>query len=222
MTATQPTRTALGQALAALREERHDTMQDMATRLGVSAAMLSRVESNERRAPMEWLERLRSAYHLGHAEVRALEDALLSSNEAHIQSRQKKRATTPFGVWLQEVRHMTGATTTDIGDLLGVSQSMVSNVARGKRTLPSRWFEPLAALYCPDEASVAALKRVFDEMKVDETVSVAGLDFDERRLVGRFARVIPQLSEQDVRAVSLWLDTLELSSRSSEGGGRDV
>lgn len=59
-----------------LRLENHELLYDMAEKLGVSSAFLSKVENGRGKPPASWKEKLISLYHLDEAEIKELDASL--------------------------------------------------------------------------------------------------------------------------------------------------
>lgn len=67
--------TDFGKALRKIRIDRQQLLKDMASRLGVSSAYLSAVETGKRRIPQDWVSKIASIYSLSRGEQDDLQDA---------------------------------------------------------------------------------------------------------------------------------------------------
>ena len=75
--------TRFGKFCRKLRIENGELLFDMAQRLGVSSAFLSKVENGKSKPPLEWKEEITSMYHLSTEQI----DELASSiNEARMKN----------------------------------------------------------------------------------------------------------------------------------------
>lgn len=75
--------TRFGKFCRKLRIENGELLFDMAQRLGVSSAFLSKVENGKSKPPMEWKEEIASMYHLSTKQV---EELAISIDEARIKN----------------------------------------------------------------------------------------------------------------------------------------
>ena len=63
-----------------LRDEKHELLYDMAKKLGVSSAFLSKIENGKGKPPANWRDKLISLYNLGPNENAELDEALYEAN----------------------------------------------------------------------------------------------------------------------------------------------
>lgn len=207
---TTQNETPIARELRALREERGHSKQRMSDVLGVSATMLHYVEKGTRKAPPGWLDKLQRGYQLTEEETLVLANAFDAMASADAPVRRKKMPKlTPFGVWLRQYRQATRLTMTEMAESLGVSGTMLHMVETGKRNIPDGWLERLQDVYQLDGMLLEGLRTAYTKSNVSGTLSVSGLDVDERQLVKRFADVVASLGASEREAVALWLETLE-------------
>ena len=77
--------TKLGIALRKIRLDRQELLKDMATKLNVSSAFLSAVETGKKRPPANFIDRICSLYELnGHEKSKLLQAADMSLDEVKI------------------------------------------------------------------------------------------------------------------------------------------
>lgn len=77
--------TAFGRFLRKLRIDHDELLKDMATKLSVSSAYLSAVETGKRKIPTSWVKIISELYRLGKDEQANLQDAYeLSAQEVRI------------------------------------------------------------------------------------------------------------------------------------------
>lgn len=77
--------TAFGRFLRKLRIDHEELLKDMATKLNVSSAYLSAVETGKRKIPTSWVDIISSLYSLSKDEQANLQDAYeLSAQEVRI------------------------------------------------------------------------------------------------------------------------------------------
>lgn len=67
--------TDYGKELRKIRIDRQELMKDMASRLGVSVAYLSAVETGKRKVPADWTSKILQHYNLSVEQANALRDA---------------------------------------------------------------------------------------------------------------------------------------------------
>lgn len=71
--------TNFGKFCRKLRIDRGELLLDMANRLGVSAAFLSKVENGKKKPPKEWRDILISEYDLNETQVYELDDCIFDA-----------------------------------------------------------------------------------------------------------------------------------------------
>lgn len=64
-----------------IREREHDSLRQMAIKLGVSAAFLSAMEVGRKLIPLEYVEKINEIYNLSEKEKAALEDSVHETNK---------------------------------------------------------------------------------------------------------------------------------------------
>ena len=74
--------TRFGKFCRKLRIDRGEILYDMAGKLGVSSAFLSRVENGKKRPPEGWEEKLISIYNLQENEQKELRDAMFDAQNS--------------------------------------------------------------------------------------------------------------------------------------------
>lgn len=62
-----------------LRIDNGELLSDMASKLGVSSAFLSKVENGSKKPPKEWQEKIVSMYHLDKSKALELEDCMFEA-----------------------------------------------------------------------------------------------------------------------------------------------
>lgn len=70
-----------GLCIKEIREKENDSLRQMAIKLGVSAAFLSAMEVGRKNIPIEYLEKIKSIYHLTKEEEIKLEDSIYETNK---------------------------------------------------------------------------------------------------------------------------------------------
>ncbi len=73
--------TRFGKFCRNVRMDHAELLYDMARRLGVSSAFLSRVENGKAKPPMEWRNIIVSEYHLNKAQTIELEECMRDARE---------------------------------------------------------------------------------------------------------------------------------------------
>lgn len=66
-----------------LRIDRGELLADMAKKLGVSSAFLSKVENGGKKPPKEWQEKIASVYQLNESQMSELENSLFEAMNYH-------------------------------------------------------------------------------------------------------------------------------------------
>lgn len=70
---------AFGKFCRKLRIDNDELLFDMAVRLGVSSAFLSKVENGYKKPPKNWKNKLREEYHLSDSEAKELDEVFFEA-----------------------------------------------------------------------------------------------------------------------------------------------
>ncbi|MGM9970913.1 MAG: helix-turn-helix domain-containing protein [Anaeroplasmataceae bacterium] len=64
-----------------IREQKNDSLRQMAIKLGISAAFLSAMEVGRKQIPLEYLEKIKGIYNLSEEQEIELENSIYETNE---------------------------------------------------------------------------------------------------------------------------------------------
>ena len=114
---------------------------------------------------------------------------------------------TEFGKAMREIRAKRDTTMAEMAQALGVSAAAVSAVETGKKAVPSRWIDEIAAHYGLSENERAGLWDAADESRAFYRIDVKGASPRKRRAAAMLARSFGTMDDDTALAIIKAIET---------------
>lgn len=108
---------------------------------------------------------------------------------------------TSLGRFLRKLRIDRNELLKDMSEKLGVSVSFLSAVENGKKHMPANWNALICKIYKLTDDQQSEFTKAIAETEDNLDMDLSGAEMNSRRLAVSFARNLPFLTEEQVKAM---------------------